>query len=248
MRRGYHAVVLPVSAGGTKCVLKLAWPASSIVEESLALAAWDGRGAVRLLRADVARGVLLLERLDATESLTSLPLFTAAAEAALLLREMSVAAPAGIPTAHDDADATRRRMHTWRGLIDGTFVYAASSVVDALVVDAGAWLVHGDLHYGNVLRGERRAWLAVDPQPVAGDAERGIAELLFTRVDELDTDGAIRDLLRVIVDAAGLDEARAAGWAFVRTVDYWLWATANGLTVDPARCERVAFALQPLLG
>lgn len=88
LRHGYHAVVVPVAAGGTKCVLKLAWPAASVVEESLALAAWDGRGAVGLLQADVPRGVLLLERLDATSSLTSLPLFTAASEAAVLLQEM----------------------------------------------------------------------------------------------------------------------------------------------------------------
>src|SRR4051794_28727062 len=116
-RHGYHAVVLPVSASGTKCVLKLAWPASSVVEEALALAAWDGRGAVELLQADVPRGVLLLERLDATKSLTSLPLFAAASEAALLVREMSVPAPDGIRTADDDADATRRRMDASRRLI-----------------------------------------------------------------------------------------------------------------------------------
>lgn len=248
MRHGYHAVVLPVSADGRKCVLKLAWPRSSIVEESIALGAWRGRGAVELLQADLPSGILLLERLDPTKSLTSLPLFAAASEAGLLLRQMSVTAPPGIRTADDDADAMTRRVQTCRGLIDETLVDIAESLLNALVIGAAATLVHGDLHYENVLSGERRPWLAVDPKPVTGDAERGIAELLFTRVDELDTDAAIRDLLGVLVEAARLDAARAAGWAFVRTVDYWLWAAANGLTVDPIRCERVALALQPLLG
>lgn len=246
-RHGYHAVVLPVLANGTRCVLKLAWPESSIVEESVALAAWDGRGAVKLVRADVPRGVLLLERLDHAKSLTSLPLFVAASEAALLLGEMSVAAPGGIRTADDDADAMRRRLHDSRGLIDESLLDAARSLLDALVLGAAAVLVHGDLHYENILRGERRPWLAVDPKPVAGDPERGVAELLFTRVDELDTDSMIRDLLGVIVDSAGLDTARAAAWAFVRTIDYWLWAAANGLTIDPVRCRRVSSALRPLL-
>ena len=248
LSHGYHAVVLPVSASGIKCSLKIAWPESSIVEESIALAAWKGAGAVELLRADLSRGVLLLERLDASKSLAAVPLFAAASEAAVLLREMSVAAPVGIRTAADDADATSSRLQVSRGLIDRAVVDMTRTLLDELVRDADARLVHGDLHYENVLGGDRRPWLAVDPMPVAGDLERGVAELLFTRVDELDTDAAIRALLAVVVDGAGLDASRAAAWAFVRTVDYWLWALGNGLTVDPARCERVASALRPLLG
>jgi streptomycin 6-kinase len=246
-RHGYHALLLPVSSLGRRCVLKVAWPTSSIAEEAIALGAWAGRGAVEILRADVAQGVLLLERLDARRSLTSLPIFQAASEAALLLKAMSVPAPAGVRTAAEDGEATRRRLRAEGALLETAIVELALSLLDVLVGGAGAMLVHGDLHYENVLRGERSSWLAVDPKPVTGDPERGIAELLFTRVDELVTDAQIRDLLRVIVDAAELDAARAAAWAFVRTVDYWVWAAANGLTVDPGRCRRVAGALRPLL-
>jgi len=35
-------------------------------------------------------------------------------------------------------------------------------------------------------------------------------------------------------------------WSFVRSIDYWLWGLANGLTIDPGRCQRVASALWPL--
>jgi streptomycin 6-kinase len=246
-RHGFHAVVLPVTAAGTRCVLKVSWPASSIAEEELALTAWAGRGAVQVLRSDVARGVLLLERLDATTSLMSLPIFTAASEAARLLKAMSIAAPSGVRTAAEDAEAIRARLRASGGLIDISMINVGLSLLDVLSDGAEAALVHGDLHYENVLRGERSPWLAVDPKPVVGDPERGIAELLFTRVDELGNDATVRDLLRVVIDAGKLDATRAAAWAFVRTVDYWVWAAANGLTVDPRRCERVAIALKPLL-
>ncbi len=250
LRHGYHAVVVPVSGDGAKWVLKLAWPPSSIVDESIALRTWHGRGAARLGRADLERGVLLLERLDADHSLNDLPLVDAALQAASLLREMSVPAPAGIRSGREDIEAMIQTMKARRGVIDARqrhWVDAALPLVDSLATGVGATLVHGDLHYENVLRGERRPWLAIDPKPVASDPERGLAELLFTRVDELSNDGAIRDLLAVIIEAGRLRSERAEVWAFVRTVDYWLWAVAHGLTVDPPRCERVLQALQPLL-
>ncbi|HVL26626.1 MAG TPA: aminoglycoside phosphotransferase family protein [Acidimicrobiales bacterium] len=68
LHHGYHAVVVPVSGDDTKWVLKLAWPPSSIVDESIALRSWNGRGAAQLGRADLERGVLLRERLDADYS------------------------------------------------------------------------------------------------------------------------------------------------------------------------------------
>ena len=33
-------------------------------------------------------------------------------------------------------------------------------------------LVHGDLHYANVLAADREPWLVIDPQPLSGDPRR----------------------------------------------------------------------------
>jgi len=183
-------------------------------------------------------------------SLSDLPLSDAALQAASLLREMSVPAPAAIRSGREDIETMRQTMQARRGVVDARqrhWVDAALSRLDSLATGVAATLVHGDLHYENVLHGERRPWLAIDPKPVASDPERGLAELLFTRVDELSNDAAIRDLLGFIVEAGHLRSDRAEVWAFVRTVDYWLWGVAHGLTADPARCERVVLALQPLL-
>ena len=64
--RGYHGVVVPVTRGDERCVLKLTWPAERTVDEARTLVAWRGQGAVLPLEADPAVGALLLERLDPT--------------------------------------------------------------------------------------------------------------------------------------------------------------------------------------
>src|SRR5688572_24368837 len=62
---GYCSLVLPVETGaGEQAVLKLSFDGDDESEhEALALRHWDGRGAVRMLRADPGRRALLLERL-----------------------------------------------------------------------------------------------------------------------------------------------------------------------------------------
>ena len=62
---GYVAIVLPVvRPGDERAVLKVSWLDGDDFWEAHALAAWDGRGAVRVLEHDDPAGVLLLERLD----------------------------------------------------------------------------------------------------------------------------------------------------------------------------------------
>lgn len=99
--------------------------------------------------------------------------------------------------------------------------------------------MHANLHHGNVLSGEREPWLAIDPRAVAGDPEHAIAELLWTRLDEVPDAAGVRRLLAVLADHGEMDAGKARSWAIVRCADYWLWALANGLTQDPARCERI---------
>ena len=81
-------IVLVRTVDGTPAVLKVGMVNRETAQEHAALAHWDGRGAVRLLRADPADGVLLLERLQADVSLRSL------AEPKAMLEAAEVAAAA----------------------------------------------------------------------------------------------------------------------------------------------------------
>jgi len=244
---GTNALVVPVRRGGQRCVLKLAWRGEGPGEEVAALRAWDGRGAVRLLAADESGTVLLLERLDPHRSLADVDLATAAGLAGQLIHRLAIPAPPGLPgtasTASDIAALVPRRQAALGSPVPAAWADAAVGAAKQLASSTASALVHTDLHWGNVLAGQREAWLAIDPKPACGDPERSVPELLWTRVDEIPEANGLRALLSAVVDAGRLDPDRARAWVVARTVDYWQWALGVGLTDDPKRCARVLNAV-----
>jgi len=251
---GCNAVVFPVRQGSRPLALRLAWPAGQARGESDALAEWRGRGIVELVAADVPRGALLLERLDASRSLAGIPVAEAAVAAGALVRALAVGASGSFPSVRAEArqltttiPARQRSLH---GPVPGQWIALAVRLAADLAGDPARLLVHTDLHYGNILASKRpgNPWVAIDPRPALGAPERSVADLLWTRADELPDAQAITGLLGIIARSGNLDQAKATAWGFVRTVDYWLWGLENGLTVDPARCQRIASALAPVAG
>src|SRR5579871_2049255 len=104
---------------------------------------------------------------------------------------------------------------------------------------AGGLLANRDMHYQNVLAGEREPWLVIDPKVMRGDAEFGLAPLLWRRLDEAGGPAGLRRRFDALVDEAGLDAELARGWTLLRAVDYQLWGLSLGLTEDPVRCATV---------
>ncbi|MGW4591170.1 aminoglycoside phosphotransferase family protein [Amycolatopsis thermoflava] len=221
---GYTALVFPVRRDGEPLVLKLAWQDDGTRDEPVALAAWDGRGAVRLLES--ARGALLLERLDASRPLLTEPLDKALEITRGLLQRLTVPAPPLGRTLRDEAARFAEEMPAdWArlgGPVPKRLLDAAVAVCRDLGPAAGTSLVNQDLHYENILAGTREPWLVIDPQPIAGDPEFGLIPLLWNRFGE----STIDERMRVL--AAGLDPDRARAWTLVRAVDNWLWAAEHG--------------------
>ena len=195
--------------------------------EAAALAAWDGRGAVQLLMHDVDNGLLLLERLDPDRTLGHVPIADAVVAAASVLRRLAVPAPPGIPTLVRRAEELVVELpRSWAALgkpFERRVVDAAVDAARTHGPTAGSLLVHRDLHYGNVLAGRREPWLAIDPMPLAGDPELGVARLLWRRFEEGGVAG-LAHRFETIVDVAGLDLGLARAWTLVHCVEYWLWA------------------------
>jgi streptomycin 6-kinase len=250
---GDNAVVVPVRQDSRPLALKLAWPPGQASGEADALTAWQARGTVELAAADVARGALLLERLDASRSLAGVPVAEAAAIAGVLARTLAIEAPvSSFPCLRAEARqlaitlwARQRQLHD---PVPGQWVTLAARLATDLAEDPARLLVHTDLHYDNILASQRpgQPWVAIDPAAAIGAPERSVAELLWTRADELHDPQAITGLLGIFVDSGQLGRAKATAWAFVRSIDYWLWGLQNGFTTDPVRCQRVASALAPL--
>jgi streptomycin 6-kinase len=248
--RGYNAVVLPARQSGRPLALKLTWPPGQARKEADALAAWRARGAVELAACD-ARSALLLERLDASQSLAAIPVAEAAAAAGTLIRTLAIAPSGSFPSlraqARQLAAAIPARQRSLQDPLPGPWITLAARHAAGLARDTTRLLVHTDLHYDNVLTSQRpgQPWVAIDPDAAVGAPERSVAELLWTRADELPSPQAITGLLDTVVENGQLDRAKAMAWGFVRSIDYWLWGLDNGLTSDPVRCQRIASALAP---
>lgn len=248
---GGVGLAIPVRRAGERCVLKVGWVDDTTAQEALALAAWDGRGAARLLAAHPEAGALLLERLDSTRSLRDVAVDPAIEVAGRLLRRLAVPAPPGVPRQQEVvARLIASLPERWerlgspleRRLVDAA-VAAALELTTADAPTGGAVLVNWDLHYGNVLAGAREPWLVIDPKVVAGEPEYGVAQLLWTRVDEMGGHIRLRRRFDALTRAAGLDAERARRWSIVRCLDYWLWGLGVGLTEDPKRCAAIVRCL-----
>lgn len=237
---GACALVLPVRRpDGEPAVLKISWPHDEAEHEALALSLWDGAGAVRLLAHDREKWALLLERLDPAGALETEPLHEALAVIGSMIRRLTRPAPPGVRHMRDVAARWVHELpaENTHGLVPGELLTQAVAYCRELGPRAGNHLVNEDLHFQNVLRGEREPWLVIDPKPIAGDREFGLIPLLWNRFDEPTSRGR----LTAVVDLAGLDHELARRWTFVRAVDNWLNAGADHWQGDI--CGRIATAL-----
>jgi streptomycin 6-kinase len=240
---GNVAVVLPVRrADGHPAVLKLTWLDYETRQEPLALKAWDGRGVVQLLDHDDRLGALLLERLDHTRSLDDVPIEEALAVAGGLLRRLRV--PAGPEFRRHEFPDLRGRNADLGDPLPSALVQRADELGRDLAEHAGNTLVNQDLHYENVLRGDREPWLMIDPKPLAGDREFGVIPLLWNRFGELDGERGLRDRFAALCDIGELDAELARAWTFCRAVDTWLWCLDEQLDVMAAAVEAIADAFR----
>ncbi|WP_051452006.1 aminoglycoside phosphotransferase family protein [Actinospica robiniae] len=254
---GYNGLALPVLRKAEpgrpqreRCVLKVSWPEESAAgHEALALAIWDGHGAVRLLATSPTEGALLLERAESGKPLSSGPLEKAVPAAGRLLRRLAVPAPNGPRQLAEVAAEIRDNVRTrWEALgrpLAEQQISQACELADGLSRRTGTLLVNHDLHYDNVLAAEREPWLAIDPKVYIGDPEYQAAQLLWARLDEMDGPRELKAHSGALVDAAELDPELTRAWIVVRCVDYRLWGLAAGFTEDPQRCATLIETFAP---
>jgi streptomycin 6-kinase len=225
-----------VFADGASAALKVSYPDDESLGEAPALQAWDGDGAVRLLAQDETGFAMLLERLDPERSLFEVPVDEGVATIGGLLHRLHRStAPATVTRLSEVSERWSRTLaEEWRQLgiaHDPRLLDAALATVRELGPAAGDRLLHGDLHYGNVLAGTREPWLVIDPKGFAGDPAFDVAPCVWNRFEELVDSGyphrAIRRRVDALCEAAGIERAAAYRWTGARAVDNLLWTAAG---------------------
>ncbi|WP_436701305.1 aminoglycoside phosphotransferase family protein [Nocardioides sp. BYT-33-1] len=241
---GFCSLVLPVTTDdGTPAALKIGLPDDESEHEHLALQRWSGRGAVRLLRADPGRRALLLERLD-REDLTESWDLEACEVVARRYADLHVAPMPQLraQASYVESWLTALERDAQDVPIPRRLVEQALGLGRELVAEPATAVIHGDLHYGNVLRGRREGeetWLVIDPKPTNGDPHYELEPMLRDRFEEYAAPwaaGSVRDGIRrrfhALVDAAGFDEGRARDWVVVRSVLNAHWAHEDAVRAD----------------
>ena len=214
---------LVVEAGDA--VLKINFPDEESEQEPEALRAWDGDGAIRLLAYDAEAGAAvgaLLVRHDASASSTMMRPVTSLLASCL------------------GCGSLRLRRFGWRRISPGvgSMSCRGNDMVRPLVrtivarrcreraararPDAGsAGARNEDFHAGNVLRGTREPWLAIDPKPIAAEREFTLLAMVRDRKDEVLAGPRPLARLRRRLDRLSSDLAltdRVRDWTIAHTI------------------------------
>ena len=177
--------------------------------EADALELWAGDGAVRLLRRDVGRRALLVERARPGNDISALPDDEATAIAVEL--GLRLWRPAGAPF--------RWIADHVPGWLEGAEREGAKLVTLAREVyaqlDIGReTLIHGDFHHHNILR-HGAGHVVIDAKAMLGEPEFDVPSFLWNPLES--TMRADRTERRIAAfAAAGLDEDRIRAWTVIR--------------------------------
>lgn len=230
-------VVLKVRAEGALAALKLL-SAEGRAHEALApvaMAAFDGAGMIRALRAeegaqlmDWCAGPVLQDAPGGTGDDVALP---ALLEVLRAMRAAGPPRPEGVPP-------LERRL---RSLLEfdgagaapdvAALLFSAQAMARALLESSGApALLHGDLHHENIMHCPRRGWLAIDPQPFWGDPAYDLANFFSNPIHapEIARDPARPPRLAAAMERAlGLPAERILRWAHVHAALSAVWGLAG---------------------
>jgi streptomycin 6-kinase len=224
---GQVALIVPALRDGARVVLKLSFPHPGNRFEPSALAAWAGLGAVRLLERDDADFAMLLEQVsdETLSSATEDPWVVAG----LLAQRLAVPAPPEIPRLSSTLAGWSRQLlaqskHLGNPL-PARVIDAALETIEFFGTDRTDTMLHGDLHFANILRADREPWVVIDPKGLAGSAAFDAATIVRDRIDEISDDLSAGLLRRIAIysEAAEVDPELSRRATQARAVSSALW-------------------------
>ncbi len=239
----FNFIVYATNDKGEECVLKLYFPdLKEFLGELEALKIFNGEGAARLLKYDEKFRVMLLERLMPGKELKSLGSETSEITAAAqVMRDLWK----GEPEVHQFPDisdwyrgfARLRDKHNGKtGPLPEKLVLNAEKIFDKLISTSGEqMLLHGDLHYGNILSTKDK-WKAIDPKGLIGEREYEVGALLRNPMPEMLGEPNLKEILtgriKQFSEELKLDPRRIHDWAIYQAVLSAIWGFEDFKNLD----------------
>ncbi len=190
-----------IDSDGREVVLKVAWHHTEALHEAEALTTLGGHGAVEVHAfehlapphpgagsdSDIDTTAMLLERCRPGTELRERPEAEQHVVVTELLRSVwAVDLPSNHPfrplsaMADDWVTRAQERLAADPGRLDGGLAREGLALFRHLArTGSTAVLLFTDLHAGNVLSGQRRPWLLIDPKPYVGDPHYDVLQHLL---------------------------------------------------------------------
>lgn len=222
-----------------------------------AMLLYGGHGIVRVLGLSRKERTVLLERVTPGETLWQAPIEVALPAAVSVMARLRAVPPTGqaFPEvrAYHRAWSDHRRRYGGPGSIDADlFEIGERTFLELCDTSAPSVVLHGDLHYGNVLRSDRDGWLAIDPKGVFGEPCYETGDLCRNRIDELyavpDPVAAMRWRVEALADLTGFDRERIRLWSLAQAVlsEVWTADDASRAAEVDLRAARLLHQIGPL--
>lgn len=199
-----------------------------------------GPASVRLLA--VEGPDLILERVTPGTALPDAPDDVATTKIAHALLRLWVPAPSscGLPSVAEECQPLYEEKAS--ALLPADLVAEARDrLEDLLAVEVESYVLHGDLHHGNLLLSESRGWVAIDPHGLVGERAYDVGPLLLNPWND-NPEMLVGPRLDRLSDLLATPRDRLASWGLVRAVLAAAWTAQDNGHAD-TRPLRVAYAL-----
>jgi streptomycin 6-kinase len=227
-----NSLLQPVLSEGRLAVLKVPLNNEEFRGFRL-LECWNGSGAVNVYRYDTR--ALLMERATGNRSLLNMVASRQEAEANRIICavvERLHGNPCSMLSGLVTLPEWFRSLEAAAGREGGVFDRGYAVARGLLDVPGEPVALHGDIHYGNVLDGGPRGWLAIDPKGLVG--ERGFDYANIFCNPDLTVAGSPERLssqVRLVAGLAGISVQRLLRWVIAWAALMASWMLEDG--ADP---------------
>lgn len=233
----YNYVAPVILPDKTHAVIKIGSPGyKEFKTEFDALKIISGEGAVNVLRDDIENNVLLLEHLQPGKLLSTVTddqeVITIAVN---IMKKFWKPVPSqhSFPSITDWGKGFEKHKQTFNGtgpLPKELFERAEATFHQLSKTSGEPVLLHGDLHFENILSAERQPWLAIDPKGIIGEREYETGALLRNN-QSIIKDPNVKSILKRRIDQMEeeleFDRARIIGWGFSQAMLSAIWGVEN---------------------
>jgi len=227
--------VLKGLQGATPIVVKLGVEHENILREAAALAAYNGQGCVRLFDIDTTHNALLIEQAVPGTSLKNW--FPADDEAAVVhaaaVMQQLHAVPLAENPLHQDIATLLWPLETNKVCLPEKHINKAWELAQQLLAtQAEPVLLHGDLHYDNILSTHGGNWIAIDPKGVVGEPAYEVGSFVRNPdpglLQQKDPTAIMVRRLILFSELLEIDQQRLRDWSYVQAVLAACWAMEDG--------------------